>query len=537
MAYPYCVFFVKKTYYVGINAKDLNESRLTDHEKKPLTDKPSRLWVTRPSVQAFPHIPFVLVDEIIPACPLFEPLQIIVVNKDGRPAGRHGQGRYGLSAKRCEEWKLLEEKLKQFAEGLFYYAKKYNDVRLVNSFKPFHPSHLPSAWKYDTDFPTHEDALEALHHALAGYQLLMALVSYGIVLCRTRRDAPGHPRWATFLQNHYNIEAVLVDAIKASPLNDFTCRRVGALVTRESIDRSWASHIRYMEDALCPIYIHWPSDATWDREYAQVMASYKPSVELIREAQNPRLVAIRTQSPSLLSSSGTYDRPGSSLATSVPDDGPDLLRDDPDDYDVDWPSIGASGQRPGESMTDFFRRRDKQNARSLMVLDVVGHQRVQNRERANKDHPRPGKKGPSVYVWLPNLVTGWVKRVWVTREAAPKAFVYYNKDTRRFDAVNNCWDCYSGWAPGTAPDTRYFEDDDDDDGSFFIPMPPVSSAPPPQPTTANDVVMEDLSQSSAIPSAIWPSSPVVPAPGPLSLPLLPSSLVPATVPSPRLSMK
>jgi hypothetical protein len=543
MEYPYRVFYVKKTFFVGINAKDLKESRLDAESKNRFPDKPSSLWRIRESVQAFPHLPFILVDEVIPTCPPFEPLQIIVVNKNGRPAGRYGKGCYGLSAERCQGWKSLEEKLTKVAEGLLYFAKKFNNVQYVTSFKPLSSSHLPSAWKYDMDFPTEYEALAGLHHALAGYQMLMALVSYGIMLCRTDEDAPGHPRWAAFLQDRYKVEAVFVDAIKASPLNDFTCCRAGSFVTQDSVDHSWVSHIRYMEDALCPIYIHWPSDSSWGGAYAQVMAKYKPPVELIRQAQNPWLARIRAPSPSVLSSSDTYDRPGSSLATTVPDDGVDVFRDEPDDYAQQWPEVGASGQRPGETMDDFFSRQQKQNLRALMKLDAKGHQVVRQRETGAKSHPIPGKKkGPAVYVWLPNMVTGWVKRVWVTKERAQDAFLSFNNAARRFDAVTNSWDCYSGWAPDTAPDPRFFEDDDDDDGSFFIPMPPVSSAPPPQPITANDAVMEDLVQSSATgrsPLAARPPSPGVPplpAPVPSSpLPLPLSSLavppLPATVPS------
>jgi hypothetical protein len=534
MDYPYRVFFAKNTYFVGINARELEERHLTDDIRQPFPEKPKRLWVRRVSVQAFPHLPFVLADEIIPSCSPFEPLQfIVVVNKDGRPAGRYGKGRYGLSAERCREWKSLEEDLKRFAEGLLYFAKQ-NNVKFVRLFKPLSSSHLPSAWKYDMDFPTEHEALSTLHHALAGFQMLMALISYGIMLCRADRDAPGHPQWAAFLQDRYKVEAVFVDAIKASPLNNFTCRRVGAFVTQESVDDTWVSHIRYMEDALCPIYILWPSHENWSGVYAPVMAKYKPSADLVNQSRNPWSAAMRSPSPSCLSNSDTYNRPGSSLATTVPDDGVNVFRDDPDDYDTEWPSVEPSEQHPGESMEDFFRRQDRRRARVLMTQDPKGHQAIRERERQAKSHPVPGNKGPAVYVWLPNKVTGWVKRVRVTKQCVNDAFTSHNNSTRRFDAVLNCWDCYSGWAPKTAPDSRYFEDDEGDDGSFFIPMPAVSSAPPSQPTATNDVSVEDQAQSSNPPTTEltnWPSSPLAPLPVPSSpLPLSPSSLTapPAT---------
>jgi len=114
MTYPYRVFCVfpqdpqRRTFYVGINAKDLTESSFYgDYVKAPFPEKPDQLWVTRTSVQAFPHLPFVLADEIIPACTPFEPLQVIVVDKNDYPEGCSSQSRYGLSDERCKGWNTL----------------------------------------------------------------------------------------------------------------------------------------------------------------------------------------------------------------------------------------------------------------------------------------------------------------------------------------------------------------------------------------------------------------------------------------------
>jgi hypothetical protein len=479
-AYPYtvsCLFkdYPNRTFFVGTVPKLLTNVDLygADTTNPFPKEKPEKLWSRRLAVQSLPHLPFVLADEIIPSCAPFKVLQTIVVKKRDRPSGpsSSGQGRYGLSEGECNEWKALEEKLCNFAECLFYFARHRNGVQFVNSFKPFHKGYMPSAWKYDRLFDTEHEALEILHHALAGYQLLMALVSYGIALCRTMDDLPGHPRWAIYLQDERKLDPVLVDAIKSSPLNNFTRRRVGAYVFEGEIDASWASHITYMERARCPIYIKWHSETSW-KYLERVMAKYRPTVELIRQSLNlaPQHQG-RPPSPDLLSDSGTYERPGSSLATSV--DGDDL--DDPGDYDEIWNSAGPSGQRPGESMDDFFTRRERENNRRINLYSAVDHQRVLSRRKiAAAQKFLGGKKAADVYVWLPNRITGWVKRVWVTKASASDAFLSYNSKTRRYDPIRNCWDCYDGWAPETAPD--YAEDEDIED--VFPDMRPISSSDP-----------------------------------------------------------
>jgi len=505
--YPYRVFCLfrgdpsKRTFYVGVSAKDITDADsfrlITD---TTLPKKPSKLWARRESLQAFPHLPFVLADEIIPTCPPFEPLQVAVVPRSDQ--GRHHY--YGLSKERCQAWKTLEEKLKIVTQGLFRFAHKNNLVNFVKSFNPSAEDYLPSAWGYDNVFPSQHDALQVLHHSLAGYQLLMAQISYGITLARKEDDIPGNPQWAIYLQDRCKLDGSFVDAIKASPMNNFTRPRVGAFVKEGSIDRSWAEHIKYMERARCPIYIHWHSETSWAGEFTQIMAKYKPSHELIRQAANPNPFSApvqRSLSPSLMSSCSTYDRPPSSLATSV-DDNVDVFRDQPDDYDKSWESAGPSGQRPGESMEDFFARRETEKSRTLSLMNAKCHQAVLSRRKYALDHGfSAGKKAAHVYVWQTNSITRWIKRVWVTRDLALDAFESYTDATRRYDPINNCWDCYSGWATEEIP--KYYLDDTPD--VLQPPIPSIRRPPSPPPLrNAHTSLASTAPVASSAPSSSHP---------------------------------
>jgi hypothetical protein len=484
--YPYNVFPVfqdnaqKKTHYIGINSKDLKDHELyVLNDDSPFPDKPSRLWVPRRASQAYPHLAFILRDEIIPSCDLFNCLQVIVVDKSNHQAGGIGEHCFGLSRDHCLQWKLLEKKLRFAANGLLYFAKKNNGIQFVKSFKPFPDSCLPSAWRYDEDYPTRHKAVQVLHQSFAGYQWLMALISYGIILARTANDNPQHPRWAIYLQDDCKLDPLFVDAIKASPLNNFTRKRVGAFVLETSIDPSWASHIPYMEQGFCPIYIHWHGPNSWSGPFEKVMAKYRPTPKI---ASNP-WSAVRPHSPcpSISSSCNTYDRPTSSLATTVDDNVVDIFHNDDDDYDEDWPSGGHSGQLPGESMDTFFARRKLGNSRRLALMTEQEHQSVIDRERNASIRGFSGGSG-RVYVWLPNRISGWIKRVWVAAAVAQEAYSNYNKDTRQFDAVTNSWDCYSGWSPGFKPDSY---DDSDDDSLDMQQIPSVTLAPPSVPSVGD----------------------------------------------------
>ena len=235
--FPYSVFCLfknspRQAVFVGTSSWPLSEADLfgVDPNATFPPEKPNELWLRRPSVQSLPHLPFILADEIVPSCAPFEILQPIAVEKRDHPIGHSGRGQacYGLSKEKCAGWIALEKNLRALADSLMYFAKHYNGVQFVKSFKPFHNGYLPSAWKYNTLFNTEHEALEVLHHALAGYQLLMALVSYAIVLCHIKDDNSRHPRWASYLQDDRKFNPCLVDTIKSSPLNSLTCRRVGA---------------------------------------------------------------------------------------------------------------------------------------------------------------------------------------------------------------------------------------------------------------------------------------------------------------------
>src|SRR5262247_3940913 len=103
--YPYsalCVFRNepdKTAWFVGINARKLEDSDFYGVDlDKPFPKTPTSLWRRRMSNQSFPHLAFILKDDIIPPCAPFDPLQVIVVNKK---TTRHDGNRYGLSHEHC----------------------------------------------------------------------------------------------------------------------------------------------------------------------------------------------------------------------------------------------------------------------------------------------------------------------------------------------------------------------------------------------------------------------------------------------------
>jgi hypothetical protein len=531
----YAVFYdhVISKVFVGINATTMIPlpSKLAE-----IPPQPTVIGSIQAAFGTHPHLPFVLKSPKWdgPICRYF------------RFSVRVEEGGYGLGSHTKAVWKDQEMSILQSAVGLFDFATTHRNVTLPSQFNFYRD--LPSSYGYDHLKPTRRSAEEHLQKALFGFLSLMAMVSYGIALSSDGNDVSEHPAWAAYLQDEVGVDPCFVDDLKRSTMNDFTLPRVGAIVDT-NLELGWVKHIPVMEKANVPLYIIWPDEHSWQGEYKDIMARYKPLKAWVRAAMQASGVQIAGDCPSSpMSTTTSFATTPPSLSTA---NVPSTRATTPDgsnevaDFDWEWdsyPTGGPSGLRQGETMDQFFARR---NQSSRVWMDKAPEQAIQaaiGRFEKAKEHQVPGKRGATVFVWEVHPHTGEWRRYWVTKNCVEMVFMDHSRNQRRFDPINNCWDCFKGWAPDDRSDEELEEESWDDYAAALSPHPPVnpaSSSPAPlftsEPTLATADPPASLDANSGEPhpvNAALPASSTFPMPPETQLPLAEPMFNPQSSPKP-----
>ncbi|KAK6977380.1 hypothetical protein R3P38DRAFT_3473342 [Favolaschia claudopus] len=144
----------------------------------------------------------------------------------------------------------------------------------------------------------------------------------------------------------------------------------------------------------------------------------------------------------------------------------------------------GSGQRTGETMTEFFSRREKENVHRASRETPEQLQRRQQKEANAARGGAPGKKGARVYVWEKS--NGHFIRMAGGRQRYDDIWEEYGPQQRRYDGFRDEWDvCEAFGSPAEqddgdehdsqdgfgAPFTQE-EDDGDDVPSQLLPERP-----------------------------------------------------------------
>ncbi|KAK7057339.1 hypothetical protein R3P38DRAFT_2759612 [Favolaschia claudopus] len=119
------------------------------------------------------------------------------------------------------------------------------------------------------------------------------------------------------------------------------------------------------------------------------------------------------------------------------------------------PVEAGSGQRSGETITDFFSRREKENVHRASRETPEQLQRRQQREANASRGAAPGKKGARVYVWEKS--NGHLIRMAGGRQRYEDIWAEYGPQQRRYDGFRDEWDVCEAF--GSNADA---EDGDDD---------------------------------------------------------------------------
>ncbi|KAJ7253826.1 hypothetical protein C8J57DRAFT_1076491 [Mycena rebaudengoi] len=117
-----------------------------------------------------------------------------------------------------------------------------------------------------------------------------------------------------------------------------------------------------------------------------------------------------------------------------------------------------SGQRPNETMDDFFTRRAKRDEETEQ-LESAREKQTRMAKLANSTADRaPGKKGARVYVW--KEVDGhWIRQA-AGRNKYEDVWEEYGAAQRRYNAFRDEWDVCTRFGPADEPEDEYDSDVD-----------------------------------------------------------------------------
>jgi hypothetical protein len=470
----YQIFTQDKKLFVGVNAIAIPS---IPEAQQDLPERPENITQIRWAIDTLPQLPFVLISASF-HCSLLSPLNIVNIVKDGSG--------FCMAQKNLEKWKNLERCLMHCAETLFHHAHRNNSLPTPSGFNPLAKKFLPRAYGYTLSYPSYEAADSCVKRSKEGFNLLFALVSYGIICAAGADDLLGscaHPQWAKILQKA-DIHPAWVESLQSSPIADFSAKRVGAFVSTMTSPH-WCSQIPLMERAGCPLFIQW-EDGSYQFGSDNVMRKYQPSQTAIREATRgfctSQLAAVPSCeiAPLLPIFEHKYARP--------------------------------SGQPKGETMEEFFARREENNKKRIEHEKPAEKQRRESRAKAAEKHDVPGKssKAAAVFIWEPDDSGVLIRRA-ICRGDVEDEFLAFSKEQRRYDAFRNEWDCYLGWAPNAISDedreNAYFHPEEDI--QMWDPLPgPDPPTPPrtPTPISISPVTLPTIATPSVtLPAIATPS--------------------------------
>jgi hypothetical protein len=118
----------------------------------------------------------------------------------------------------------------------------------------------------------------------------------------------------------------------------------------------------------------------------------------------------------------------------------------------------GSGQRPDETMDEFFKRREVEDQERMLAMNPESRGQYQSRKswydelvKKRGGMPCPGRnsKSPSVFVWEDE--EGFYVRQRVDRSSVADIWEYYKEAQRRYNAVRNEWDLAALLDPDVEP--------------------------------------------------------------------------------------
>jgi hypothetical protein len=167
---------------------------------------------------------------------------------------------YHLAPKTTECWLLLEKNLIQIHDILIATAPG-TPMFPLGYVKP----DAPSTHGYLKKHRTHSAALGAAHSSRYAFNVLMAALSFAIMLHHPEKEnSDDNPSWAQSLEKN-GVHAEYIQLLKESHIADFSIERIGTIISWKS---KWLHFLERMEVANVPFWIHFGEFRTNQDPYA-----------------------------------------------------------------------------------------------------------------------------------------------------------------------------------------------------------------------------------------------------------------------------
>ena len=437
------VFIYDKQIFTSPNAATLPRPPI--HKTAKDYTSPSAARTLRWSSNTYPQLGYVPVSSHFHG-PLLERLAF---SQQNLPIVKNGE-QWQLSPPIQWAWQRLEIELIYVANVLVEKSTFAFPIQY-----PFPP--LPSRWGYLGSHRLEKYARACALCSRDAFLLLLGHCSFAISLHGANFDELT-PAWAQILVGELGLHPVWVDQLKNSPVGNFSenSKRVGVFV--HVGECQWLHLIPSLLRACVPIYFYW-GEVDGNRLPASFhVKPYRPTSEQIAAAVE------RAGAHSL-----DWIQPWASR--SAPQD-PVLRPTPPSEQHHSTEPERGSRQMRGETWQRFFTRQETRQSEYLARESAVQRQLRQDRAKAFRNCPEPGRCGPVVYRW--EDVGGFRIRTRMNRGAVGDWWAQYSNNQKIYNSCEDEWDVCTEFDPDGHP-----EIDDDDLDFVDIDIQPGTPPPPP----------------------------------------------------------
>jgi hypothetical protein len=399
-----------------------------------------------------------------------------VLNRDSQKVRLEvtNYGEHALCHALRDKWRDLENDLISVVEYLMEYVDHpFFDIATArNSLNgdfsrrisyPFFPFCFGYRKPFHRDLP--EKAIRnQIRLSRNGFRFLSALVTWAIFLVSKAhpRGSDAIPKWKEVLMSR-RMPAWWVDELsRSSAGNGIHAPRIGAFVDLTKYHKEVVDLLR----ARVPVFYLWTAPVIHRLEYLGVnVRAFEPSSSAKNRAHQDYVDQKRLEElPSLLTRPAPYTSiplgkrspwAAHRYLTAVwqairhPFDEPHVPSEAEVQNEVLHESAAprpqkGSGQRDGESIEAFFKRREEGREQSYRTASESKKVTYQNRKRDREGHPEPSMGTKSRFFHWMLVGESWIRTKLKKGEAIQMWEMRTNAE-RRYDEVEDEWDICSDW--------------------------------------------------------------------------------------------
>jgi hypothetical protein len=326
----------------------------------------------------------------------------------------------------AKDWKALENVLALATCNLLSFFRQNHPTTDLEFTSP----DLPSLHGYFSTHKSEAAARTALSASLDAFAVYLGYFSFLIAICQFGIDPQSsQPSWYKRLnRGDSHIHPDWLKLLSDSPIVDFNRERIG--VVADVAQCRWLHLAKYMMKASVPIWFYWGKDPY----YVTYLESWIRDEYYLGDGDP--ITVLPT------------DVAGRVLPAVIPN----------------------SGQRPGESMDQFFSRQRQRHEQLKEKETDKQRSSREAREKFQSSYPIPGKKGASVFYW--DDVDGFRIRTPLPRSQVDRMWDRWKSTEKVYNGFANCWDCCSLFGDDEP-------DDSDSEDDLFPTVPMTDPQPPP----------------------------------------------------------